>query len=182
MIATIRKAGYDVALTADQATGAGQAAEDVEQQAREAEIQSRRRRVIVGLIFTIPAFALSMSRDFGLLDAVLGTGAMTMAHASPLNAVVNWILFALALPVQLYVGYPYYVGGAKSLRNGSANMDVLVALGSSVAFAYSCLVMLGPGQRPCVFRDLRADPDPDQRWASTWRPKPKAAPARPSRA
>ena len=143
MIATIRKAGYDVALTADQATGSGEAAEDVEQQAREAEIQSRRRRVVVGLIFTIPAFALSMSRDFGLLDAVLGTGAMTMAHASPLNAAVNWILFALALPVQLYVGYPYYVGGAKSLRNGSANMDVLVALGSSVAFAYSCLVMLG---------------------------------------
>jgi len=143
LIATIRKAGYDVALTADQATGSGQVAEDAEQQAREAEIQSRRRRVVVGLIFTIPAFALSMSRDFGLLDAVLGTGAMTMAHASPLNAAVNWILFALALPVQLYVGYPYYVGGAKSLRNGSANMDVLVALGSSVAFAYSCLVLLG---------------------------------------
>jgi Cu+-exporting ATPase len=49
-------------------------------------------------------------------------------------------MFALATPVQLYVGWDYYVGGWKSLRNGAANMDVLVALGSSVAYLYSVVV------------------------------------------
>jgi Cu+-exporting ATPase len=45
--------------------------------------------------------------------------------------------------VQFYVGWQYYVGAYKSLRNGSANMDVLIALGSSVAYVYSIVVMLG---------------------------------------
>ncbi len=140
MIAAVRKAGYDVATTA----GVSQdAADDAEARAREAEIEGRRKRVIVGLLFAAPAFVLSMSRDFGLLNALLGVGAMDAMHGSPVNAVVNWLLFALALPVQAYVGWPYYAHGYKSLRNGSANMDVLVALGSSVAFVYSVAVTVG---------------------------------------
>jgi Cu+-exporting ATPase len=54
---------------------------------------------------------------------------------------VNWIMFGLALPVQFYVGWDYYVGSVKALRNRSANMDVLVAMGSSVAFVYSVVVI-----------------------------------------
>jgi Cu+-exporting ATPase len=135
MVRAVRKAGYDVptANTATAQTGEV----DVEQAAREAEIAMRRRRVIVGMLFAIPAFILSMSRDFGWLgmDAMMG--------ASSTHVLINWALFALALPVQAYVGYPYYVHGYKSLRNGAANMDVLVALGSSVAFLYSVLVLLG---------------------------------------
>ena len=50
---------------------------------------------------------------------------------------------AMATPVQFYVGWQYYEGGYKALRNGSANMDVLVALGSSVAYFYSVAVILG---------------------------------------
>ncbi len=73
-----------------------------------------------------------MARDFGLLGM--------WAH----DAWVNWLLLALATPVQFYVGGDYYVGGFKSLRNGSANMDVLVALGSSAAYFYS-------HQRCCCF-------------------------------
>jgi len=45
--------------------------------------------------------------------------------------------------VQFYVGWQYYTGAFKSLRSGSANMDVLVAMGSSVAYFYSILVLLG---------------------------------------
>ena len=52
-------------------------------------------------------------------------------------------MLALALPVQIYVGKQFYVGAYKSLRNGSANMDVLVALGSSAAFLYSLPVTFG---------------------------------------
>ena len=71
-----------------------------------------------------------MARDFGLLGA--------WAHA----VWVNWLFLALATPVQFYVGWDYYVGGYKSLRNGSANMDVLVAMGSSVAYVYSVAVLI----------------------------------------
>ena len=51
-------------------------------------------------------------------------------------------MFGLALPVQGYVAWDYYIGGFKALRNRSANMDVLVAMGSSVAFLYSLAVTI----------------------------------------
>ncbi|MEJ2513500.1 MAG: copper-translocating P-type ATPase, partial [Anaerolineales bacterium] len=56
---------------------------------------------------------------------------------------VNWLMFTLATPVQFYVGWQYYVGGYKAIRNGSANMDVLIAMGSSAAYFYSIPVLLG---------------------------------------
>ncbi|MDQ0879290.1 heavy metal translocating P-type ATPase [Peribacillus sp. V2I11] len=48
-----------------------------------------------------------------------------------------WVQLALATPVQFYVGYQFYVGAFKALRNKSANMDVLIALGTSAAYFYS---------------------------------------------
>ncbi len=106
--------------------------EDVERQAREREIARQRRLLITGLAFTIPLFLFSMARDFGLLPAAI-------AHA----AWAPWLMFALATPVQFYVGSQYYDGAYKALRNGSANMDVLIAMGSSAAYFYSLPVMLG---------------------------------------
>ena len=146
MIAAIRRAGYDVPAQSS-AIGAKSSLE-VERAARQAEIRDRRRRMLAGLIFALPAFVLSMSRDLGLLAAAFGsnfapmTGSM-VGHTMPEHVAINWILFALALPVQLYTGWPYYVHGYKALRNGAPNMDVLVALGSSVAFVYSTVVLLG---------------------------------------
>ena len=102
--------------------------EDAEAEARRAEISDQTRKFWTGVAFALPLFVLSMARDFGALGP--------WAHASW----VNWLMFALATPVQLYVGQDYYVGGWKSLRNGSANMDVLVAMGSSVAYVYSIVV------------------------------------------
>jgi Cu+-exporting ATPase len=107
-------------------------AEDAEAAARRREIAEQTRKFIAGLICTLPLFTLSMGRDFGL------TGAWSHAPW------VNWLLGALATPVQFYTGWDYYTGGFKSLRNRSANMDVLVAMGSSVAYLYSCAVLLGP--------------------------------------
>lgn len=122
-------------------------AEDVEAQAREAEILEQRRLLIIGLAFTIPLFILSMSKDFSLLPEffyIPGHDAMSFAMGGMHQAQwwFDWLLFALATPVQFYVGRQYYVGAYKSLRNGSANMDVLVALGSSVAYFYSVIIML----------------------------------------
>jgi cation transport ATPase len=58
-------------------------------------------------------------------------------------ALASWVMFALATPVQFYVGRQYYVGAYKALRNGSANMDVLVAMGTSAAYFYSLPITFG---------------------------------------
>jgi Cu+-exporting ATPase len=126
LVAAVRHAGYDVVEVS-----ANEAPEDAEAAARAAEIRHQKTRFLVGVIFTLPLFLLSMGRDFGLL----GEWA---------NALwVSWLFLALATPVQFYVGWDYYQGAYKSLRNGSANMDVLVALGSSVAYFYSIAVLIG---------------------------------------
>jgi Cu+-exporting ATPase len=105
---------------------------DAEQQAREKEIAQQKHYLTVGLAFTVPLFLFSMSKDLGLLPAVI-------AHAPW----ANWFMFLLATPVQFYVGWQYYVGAYKALRNGSANMDVLIAMGSSAAYFYSLPVLFG---------------------------------------
>ena len=105
---------------------------DSEQKAREREIRKQRNLLILGLIFTIPLFLLSMGRDFGLLPSA-------WMHASWMN----FLFLALATPVQFYVGAQFYRGAWKSIRSGSANMDVLIALGSSVAYLFSILVLAG---------------------------------------
>lgn len=121
---TVREAGFE-------AVELGGQAEDAERLARDREIATQRRLLIIGVIFTLPLFLISMGRDFGLLGS--------WGH----QPWVNWLMLALATPVQFYVGWQYYVGGYKSLRNGSANMDVLIAMGSSVAFVYSTVVLIG---------------------------------------
>ncbi len=54
----------------------------------------------------------------------------------------RWLQLLLATPVQLWIGWRFYVGGWKSLHGGGANMDVLVALGTSMAYAFSTVVTL----------------------------------------
>jgi len=98
----------------------------------------------IGILFTTPLFILSMLRDFGILGM--------WSHALWMN-----LFFAfLATPVQFYTGFDYYKNGWKSLRNGSANMDVLVALGSSVAYVYSWIVILFPNAGDHVYFETSA--------------------------
>ena len=133
-----------VASAGFEALELGGQAEDAEAAAREHEINTQRRLLITGLIFTIPLFLLSMAKDFGLLPAFVYTGAT--AHMTGMREAqwwFNWVLLALASPVQFYVGWQYYVGAFKALRNRSANMDVLIALGSSAAYFYSLPITFG---------------------------------------
>ena len=139
MVAAIEKAGYGAILPDE-----GLDAVDAEQQARDAEIRDHTRKFAVGVIFSLPLFILSMARDFGLVGA--------WSHA----AWVNWLFFALATPVQFYTGWDYYRGGLKSLANKSANMDVLVAMGSSVAYFYSLTVILVPAFGTHVYFETSA--------------------------
>ena len=125
LVAAVRQAGYDVVEAQPD-----EAIEDAEAAAREAEVHHQQRRFVIGLIFSLPLFLFSMSRDLGFLGH--------WAH----DLWVNWLFLLLASPVQFYVGWDYYVGAYKSLRNGSANMDVLVAMGSSVAYLYSVAVLI----------------------------------------
>ena len=127
MAAAIENAGYGAVLPDE-----GLDAEDAEKLARDAEIRDQTQKFVVGVAFTLPLFILSMARDFGLVGA--------WSHA----AWVNWLFLALATPVQFYTGWDYYRGGLKSLANRSANMDVLVAMGSTVAYVYSLAVLLVP--------------------------------------
>jgi len=139
IVAAIEKAGYGAILPEESRDG-----EDAEQIARQAEVRNQTRKLIAGIIFALPLFVLSMSRDFGLIGA--------WSHAWW----VNWLFAALATPVQFYTGWDYYVGGFKSLRNKSANMDVLVAMGSSVAYFYSWAVLLFPAAGQHVYFETAA--------------------------
>src|SRR5512136_2572704 len=123
MASAIRKAGYDVVQA-----GEAEEMEDVEAKARAAEVRRQGSLLTLGLIFTVPLLIFSMARDFCLIR--------------PFNGDV-WLMMAAATVVQFGVGWQYYVGSYKSLRVGSANMDVLIAMGSSVAYFYSVAVVLG---------------------------------------
>jgi Cu+-exporting ATPase len=126
MVAAIERTGYGVV-----AVNSPEALVDAEKAAREADIRSQTRKLWVGVLFTVPLFLFSMARDFGLVGH--------WAHADWVN-ILFWLL---ATPVQFYTGWDYYVGSFKALRNQSANMDVLVALGSSVAYFYSVAISGG---------------------------------------
>jgi len=133
----------DAAFKAVQ-VGDSRSEKDAEQEAREAEIRGQTRKFISGVIFALPLFVLSMSRDFGL------TGEWSHAPW------VNWLFFALATPVQFYTGWDYYRGGWNSVRNRSANMDLLVALGSSVAYSYSLALLIFPALGDHVYFETSA--------------------------
>ncbi len=139
IVEAVKKIGFDV-IVAD----GSEDEENVEEIAREAEIKDQTRKFIVGASFALPLFLMSMSRDFGLIGH--------WSHA----AWVNWFFFALATPVQFYTGMDYYVGAYMNLKNKSANMDVLIALGSSVAYFYSLAILVLPALGGHVYFETSA--------------------------
>ncbi len=140
--AEIRRA---VAASGFEALELGGDAEDAEAAARQQEIATQRRLLLIGLAFTVPLFLLSMGKDFGLLPAFVydPNAAPHMSGMRDARPWFNWLLLALATPVQFYVGWQYYIGAFKALRNRSANMDVLIAMGTSAAFIYSLPITFG---------------------------------------
>ncbi len=88
-----------------------------------------RRRLIVGVLLVLPL-------------VVLGLGPMLLPGLFGHGAWIGWAMFALATPVQIYLGGPYLKGAFERLRQGSTNMDTLIALGSSTAYGYSLYHLL----------------------------------------
>jgi Cu+-exporting ATPase len=139
IVTRVKELGVDLVVAEE-----GMDETDVEEIARNREIQDQRQKFFVGAFFALPLFLLSMSRDFGLVGA--------WSH----GAWVNWLFLALATPVQFYTGWDYYRGAYNSLKNKTANMDVLIALGSSVAYFYSLAILLLPGLGGHVYFETSA--------------------------
>jgi Cu+-exporting ATPase len=95
------------------------------------EIRSQQLRLAVAAILSLP-----------LLWAMAGHFAFTSFIPVPQLFMNEWFQLALAAPVQFVIGWPFYRGAYKALRSGGANMDVLVALGTSAAFFYSLYLTL----------------------------------------
>jgi Cu+-exporting ATPase len=142
MIAAIERAGYGVVQA-----GAEADLIDAEAAARAQEISNQTRRLAVGLFFT--GFIFLIAHNWLFLFLTVHSFDSLDNWVYPIW--VNFALLILATPVQFYTGWDYYVGAYKSLRNGSANMDVLVALGSSVAYLYSVIVTVGLLSSPTYF-------------------------------
>ncbi|MCM3238224.1 heavy metal translocating P-type ATPase [Heyndrickxia oleronia] len=98
---------------------------------REKEIEKQKGKFIFSLILSIP-----------LLWAMVSHFKFTSFIYLPEMLMNPWVQFALATPVQFIIGKQFYVGAYKALRNKSANMDVLVALGTSAAYFYSLYVAI----------------------------------------
>ncbi|XWX04578.1 heavy metal translocating P-type ATPase [Aggregatilineales bacterium SYSU G02658] len=151
LIQAVEAAGYGVIDTT-----AAQAPQDAERAAREAEIAHQRRLIVIGALFTLPLFLISMGRD--VLMAVYMSG-MTMAEMTQpgmaamhnVPPALEWLLWSgwpyafllLATPVQLLLGRQYTLGAWKAARNRSANMDTLIAIGTWAAYLYSIAVLVG---------------------------------------
>ncbi|RIW38925.1 Cu(2+)-exporting ATPase [Bacillus salacetis] len=93
---------------------------------REKEIQKQQGKFLFSLILSLP-----------LLWSMVSHFEFTSFIYLPEMLMNPWVQFALATPVQFVVGKQFYVGAYKALKNKSANMDVLVALGTSAAYFYS---------------------------------------------
>ncbi|MCB9459203.1 MAG: heavy metal translocating P-type ATPase [Anaerolineaceae bacterium] len=133
LIKAVEAAGYGVVDTSS-----AELPEDAEAAARAAEIERQRRLVIIGAIFTIPLVILSMTRHFMHQIPIIMQTVPWLA-----DNVWLFIFGAMATPVYIILGRQYITGAMKSVRNGTANMDVLVALGSSAAYLYGLVVLLG---------------------------------------
>ena len=107
------------------------------------ELKVMSLRFWVGLALATPVFALEMGGH------LMGHALMISPHIS------NWVQFALATPVVLWAGWPFFVRGLASLRARSLNMFTLVAMGVGVSWLYSVVAVLAPGIFPPALR--RAD-------------------------
>lgn len=139
VIAKVEKLGY----------GAHQKQEDQAQvDHREKHIKDQLRKFVISAILSLP-----------LLWTMVGHFSFTSFLYVPDFLMNPWVQMVLATPVQFIIGKQFYVGAYKSLRNGSANMDVLVVMGTSAAYFYSvyqAIVTAGTHHGPHLYFETSA--------------------------
>lgn len=106
-----------------------------------AELVDMTRRFWIGLALAIPVFLLEMGSHL-----IPGLHHLVSAEAS------TWLQFALATPVVLWAGWPFFERGWASLRTRNLNMFTLIAMGTGVAWIYSAVATIAPAIFPPAFR------------------------------
>jgi P-type Cu+ transporter len=129
LIAAVQRAGYDAHPVRDF---------ESEKQQRAAAYRHERLRFIISLLLTAPL----------LVEMIL---MLPLWNTHTHGLLPLWLQWLLATPVQFWIGKRFFSGAWHSLRGGGANMDVLVALGTSAAYFLSCAVLLLNLDRPVYF-------------------------------
>jgi Cu+-exporting ATPase len=106
------------------------------------ELADMSRRFWVAVAATAPLMLIAMAH--------LVPAAAALAHA----AVRPWVELALATPVVLWCGWPFFQRGAASVKHRSPNMFTLIALGVGVAYLYSVVAVMAPGLFPTAGGDV----------------------------
>ncbi|GGD06917.1 heavy metal translocating P-type ATPase [Pontibacillus salipaludis] len=114
IIAKIQKLGYDAEPRVDA---------DEKSSQKEQELKKKKMKLFLSALLSLPLLYTMFEHLFGL----------------PVPSLIMnpWVQFSLATPVQFIIGWQFYEGAYKNLKNKTANMDVLVALGTSAAYFYS---------------------------------------------
>ncbi|QLG51054.1 heavy metal translocating P-type ATPase [Natrinema halophilum] len=129
----IEDAGYAPVREAGDSEGASE--DDAREAARQEEIQRQLRLTLFGAALSAPLL-------FFLVEKLLLGGGIV--PETVFGVEFGWVEFLLATPVQFVLGWPFYKNSYKALvTNGRANMDVLIALGSTTAYVYSVTVLSG---------------------------------------
>ncbi|EST13612.1 heavy metal translocating P-type ATPase [Sporolactobacillus laevolacticus] len=114
IIEKIHKLGYTATLK-----------NDAQDEAKNKELRGKRNKLILSTALSLPLLITMVTH-------------LPFFHLPvPMLLMNPWLQFTLASVVQFYIGWPFYRGGTRALLNKSANMDVLVALGTSAAYCYS---------------------------------------------
>ena len=106
------------------------------------ELIDMTRRFWIGLALTLPVFILEMGGHLTGLTMLLG------------QQLSNWIQLALATPVVLWAGWPFFVRGWQSLLTRNLNMFTLIAMGTGVSWIYSIIATVAPNIFPAAFRQM----------------------------
>jgi len=106
-----------------------------------AELVDMRRRFAISLIFSIPLLLLGMAEMFGI-------------HGLAMTPWMPWLELALATPVVLWCGWPFFVRAAASIVSRHLNMFTLIGMGTGAAYLYSVAATLMPGAFPASFRTM----------------------------
>ncbi len=104
------------------------------------ELIDMTRRFWIALALTLPVFVIDMAAHLGGM------------HLLPAQT-SNWLSFALATPVVLWAGWPFFERGWQSVKTRNLNMFTLIAMGTGVAYVYSVVTTLAPQVFPDAFRD-----------------------------
>jgi len=136
LVATVVKTGFKASVSTQDT--------HAEEKARKLALYRQElRRFWVAAALTLPLV--------GQMLFMFGTGAEAHEDVLP-----RWLQLLLATPVQFWIGWRFYAGGYHALRGGSGNMDVLVALGTSMAWGYSAIVTLFDWHEQHVYYEASA--------------------------